>query len=74
MPAIGEWYEAEGYAKGQRETLTKTLLMFIEDRFGAVFEAVEEKVRSASVEDLDRWTRAIFKAPSLEAMFADPMH
>jgi hypothetical protein len=74
MPTIGEWYEAEGYAKGKHETLTKTLLMFIEDRFGAVPYTVEEKVRSATVEDLDRWTRSILKAPSLEAIFADPMH
>ncbi|KJB92796.1 Rpn family recombination-promoting nuclease/putative transposase [Skermanella aerolata] len=74
MPTIGEWYEAEGYAKGKHETLAKTLLLIIENRFGAASETVEEKVRSATVEDLDRWTRAIFKAPSLEAMFSDPMH
>jgi hypothetical protein len=74
MPTIGEWYEAEGYAKGERSGLTKTLLMIIQDRFGAVSEEAEEKVRSATVEELDRWTRAIFKAPSLEAMFADPLH
>jgi hypothetical protein len=74
MPTIGEWYEAEGYAKGKRETLVKTLLLIIEHRFGAASETVEEKVRSATVEDLDRWTRCILKAPSLEAVFADPMH
>ncbi len=78
MPTIGEWYEAEGYAKGRVEGeqsgQAKTLLLIIEGRFGTVPESVEEKVRSASVEELDRWTRGIFKAPSLEAMFADPMH
>jgi hypothetical protein len=78
MPTIGEWYEAEGYAKGrvegEKNGQAKTLLLIIENRFGAASETIEEKVRSATVEDLDRWTRAIFKAPSLEAMFSDSLH
>lgn len=74
MPTIGELYEAEGYAKGEQNALAKTLLLIIENRFGAAPESVEEKIRSATAEELDRWTHAVFKAQSLEAMFAAPMH
>jgi hypothetical protein len=73
MPTIGEWYEAEGYARGEQNALAKTLLI-IEDRFGTTPEPVEERIRSATVEELNRWTHAIFKAKSLDAVFADPMH
>jgi len=70
MPTIAESYIAEGKREGRAETL----LLIIEGWFGAVPEPIETRVRSATAEDLERWTRGIIKAHSLDAVFADPMH
>ena len=56
---------AEGEARGRASILNRLL----ERRFGRVPAAVRERVRSASVHELDAWLDAVLEAPTLEAVF-----
>ena len=58
---------AEGEAMGRASLLTRLL----EPRFGRLPARVRERVRSASVQDLDAWGDAVPNAPTLEAVFED---
>ncbi len=67
--------KAEGKAEGKVEGLTEgraaTLLRQISRRFGAADDAVVERVRSATLEELDTWADRILDAASLDELFAD---
>ncbi|MBX3250911.1 MAG: DUF4351 domain-containing protein, partial [Myxococcales bacterium] len=54
--------EAEGEAKGKAEVVLKQLQL----KFGGVPEAVVERVRSASVEELDGFAERILFAESID--------
>ena len=58
---------AEGEARGRAETLLKQLRL----RFGEVPTDITERVRSASVLDLDRWAERVLTAASLDGVFAE---
>jgi predicted transposase YdaD len=62
---------AQGLAEGEASGQAKTLLRLIERRCGPVPENVTQRVRAASVGDLDRWLDAVFDAPNLDASHLD---
>ena len=62
---------AEGEAMGRASILNRLL----EHRFGRLPATVRERVRRASVQDLDAWGDAVLDAPTLDAVFEDsPRH
>jgi len=52
---------AEGEARGRAETLVKLLTL----RFGSVEESAAQRIRSASVAELEQWTDRVLSAPSV---------
>ena len=62
---------AEDKAEGKAEGKTATLLRLLTRRFGAPAAAVAERIRSATGDELDRWTDRILDARSLDELFAD---
>ena len=66
---------AEGEARGRILGRASILSRQLEHRFGRLPATVRERVRSASVQDLDAWGHAVLDAPTLEAVFEDtPRH
>lgn len=64
-----QWLEEgreEGLAQGRAEVLLKLLRL----KFGSLPESAEEKVRQASLEELDRWAERVLSAQSLEETLA----
>lgn len=60
---------AEGRVEGRTEGQTNSLLRQLETRFGALPENVRGRVRSATTDDLDRWTVRVLDAKSLADVF-----
>ena len=60
---------AEGEAKGKAEGRADLLLHLFRQRFGAIPEGVEVKVRSAPLPDLEAWADALFDARKLDDVF-----
>jgi hypothetical protein len=58
-----------GRAEGRAEGGAAILLKLLTERFGALPADVEERVRTASVEQLDLWAVAVLKAKTLEEIF-----
>lgn len=56
--------------KGRAEGGAAILLRLLTERFGALPTDVSERVRTASVEQLDRWAGAFLGAKTLEDVFA----
>jgi len=65
MGTIAEMWLQEGMQKGEANTLARQL----ERRFGAVPDAVRERVATASLEQLDTWLDAVIDAESLDEVF-----
>ncbi len=63
---------SEGRAEGRTEGQAGLLLRQLELRFGVVPEAVRERVRGASVTELEAWTEAVLTAASLDEVMAAP--
>ena len=63
---------AEGEAKGEVRGRASILNRLLERRFGSLPATVRERVRSASVRELDTWGDAVLEAPTLEAVFEGP--
>jgi len=61
---------AEGRVDGRAEAKAETLLLQLEQRFGALPAATQKKVRGARIAELDRWLRRVLDATSLAAVFA----
>ena len=57
----------EGRAEGRAETLLRQIAR----RFGAPPDTVAARIRSAHMDDLDRWTDRILDAKTLDDVFAD---
>ena len=60
---------AEGEAKGEAKGRADLLLHLFRQRFGAIPEGVEVKVRSAPLPDLEAWADALFDARKLDDVF-----
>jgi predicted transposase YdaD len=61
---------AEGIAEGKAEGKAETLMRQLRRRFGDLPAAVEQRLRSATIADLDRWADRILDAATLEAVFS----
>ena len=61
--------KAEGKAKGEAKGRADLLLRLFRQRFGAIPEGVEVKVRSAALPDLEAWADALFDPPKLDDVF-----
>ena len=60
----------KGLAEGRAEALERLLLRQLELRFGALPEAVRERVRGASAAELEAWAEAVLTAASLDEVLA----
>jgi len=65
MGTIAEKWLQEGRQEGEANSLARLL----ERRFGAVPDAVRERVATASLEQLDTWLDAVIDAESLDEVF-----
>ncbi len=63
--------QAEGLAEGLAEGRVTMLLRLLQRRFGTMPAAVEDRLRAASIDELDHWADRILDAESLEAVFGD---
>ena len=61
--------EAKGKAEGEAKGRADFLLHLFRQRFGAIPEGVEVKVRSAPLPDLEAWADALFDARKLDDVF-----
>jgi len=73
MGTIAEKWLQEGRQEGIQEGMQKgeanTLARLLERRFGAVPDAVRERVATASLEQLDTWLDTVIDAESLDEVF-----
>ncbi|WP_428266628.1 DUF4351 domain-containing protein [Haliangium sp.] len=60
-------YVRQGEAQGRKEMLIELL----EERFGALPEAVVERVQAAETEQLKAWSKRVLAAASLDEVFVD---
>lgn len=80
-PVLNDIFEKgvlEGFGKGELRGeirgRAETLLRLMHRRYGAVPDAVIDRVHAAGIEDLDQWTDAVLDAPSLDAVFESSKH
>jgi hypothetical protein len=59
------------FEQGRAEGRAEVLLSIIAARFGAVPQAITERVRTASAEQIDRWAKGALTASSLAELFSD---
>ncbi|MBF0192211.1 MAG: Rpn family recombination-promoting nuclease/putative transposase [Magnetococcales bacterium] len=61
----------EGLQEGERKGKIHILLQWLQKRFGALPEALRDRIDSAQPPDLERWSERIFDARTLQEIF-DP--
>ncbi len=61
---------AEGLAEGRAEGEATLLLKLLDQRFGPLTDATCTRVRSATVEQLERWAERVLTAPTLDDVLA----
>jgi uncharacterized protein DUF4351 len=59
-------YLAQGRAEGEIRGEAKVLLKQLTLKFGALPQAVADRVLSASIDELDRWAERVLTADRLE--------
>lgn len=59
-----------GRAEGRQEGKSELLVQLLEQRFGPVPPAIAVRVAHATPAELEAWSKAIFDASTLEAVFA----
>ena len=62
---------SEGLARGKSEGMSRLLLSLVRERFGPIPEDIEQKVRSATLFDLEAWARSFVHAWSLDDVFGN---
>jgi hypothetical protein len=65
-------YLARGEAKGRAEGRAELLLKLLGSKFGAVPPGVAERVRCASVEELDTFAERLLTAEAIDEVFGTP--
>ena len=58
----------EGLEKGRQEEAAKLFLLLLDSKFGAVSQELQAKIRQASPEEIEKWTKQIFQAETPEAL------
>jgi flagellar biosynthesis/type III secretory pathway protein FliH len=61
--------QAQGRAEGQAQGRAELLVRLLGKKFGNLDPTVIERVRAASVSELDLWTERLLDATSLEEFF-----
>lgn len=61
----------QGIEQGKVRGQANLLLRILAAKFGAVSQEMEERVRSGSIEDLDRWAVAAVRATELDEVFEE---
>jgi hypothetical protein len=56
--------------EGKRSGQVDLLLCLLVAKFGALPQTIEERIRSATAKDLDRWAVAVLTADNLDEVFA----
>ena len=63
---------AQGIEKGRRQGIQEVLLRLLRQRFGNEVTAhVEQRIATASVEEIDTWFARVVSAATLAELFAD---
>ncbi len=62
---------SEGLARGRAEGMSRLLLSQVREQFGPIPEVIEQKVRSATLFDLEAWARSFVHARSLDDVFGN---
>ena len=62
----------QGRIEGVQQGQGKMLLGLLAERFGEVPGEVAERVRSAEIQDLEVWSRAILHSSDLDSVFRRP--
>ncbi len=58
----------EGLEKGRQEEAAKLFLLLLDSKFGEVSLELQAKIRQASPEEIEKWTRQVFQAETPEAL------
>jgi len=58
----------EGRQQGRQEEAAKLFLLLLDSKFGVVSQELQAKIRQSSPEDIEKWTKQIFKAETPEAL------
>nr|WP_179210106.1 DUF4351 domain-containing protein [Crenothrix polyspora] len=58
----------EGLQEGRQQEAAKLFLLLLESKFGKLSLLLEDKVRSASPEQIEAWTKQIFQAKAPEEL------
>jgi len=56
------------FKKGRQQEAAKLFLLLLDSKFGAVSQDVQAKIRQATPEEIEKWTKQIFKAETPEAV------
>lgn len=62
--------EKRGRETGSKETARRMLTLLLQQRFGSLSEAVQERIHNSNVEIIERWAGRVFHAASIEEVFA----
>ncbi len=66
---LRQMFLEEGKREGKREGIVLTLRKQLSQRFGAIPDWTEDRLKDAAPKDLERWTNHILKASTLEEIF-----
>jgi len=58
----------EGMQKGRQQEAAKLFLLLLDSKFGTVSLELQAKIRQASPEEIEKWTKQIFKTETPEAL------
>ena len=58
----------QGREEGRQEEAAKLFLLLLDSKFGVVSQGVQAKIREASPEDIEKWTKQIFQAETPESL------
>jgi predicted transposase YdaD len=58
----------EGMQKGRQQEAAKLFLLLLDSKFGTVSLELQAKIRQASPEDIEKWTKQIFQAETPETL------
>ena len=58
----------KGIEKGRQEEAAKLFLLLLDSKFGPVSHELQSKIRQASPEEIEKWTKQIFNAETPEAL------
>jgi len=62
----------EGHKEGRQQGFQEVLLRLLRQRFGAQVDAqVEQRIMTASVEQIETWSMRVLSAATLAELFAD---